>query len=406
MYLTQLDPAFLAVESDSTPSLDLFFSATKALDSRITFVRASTGTFINSAGLVETASSGAARFTHDPVTLASLGLLVEESRANLVRYSQEFDNSYWIKQTGVTVEQANEAADPAGGTSADRVNGFNSGSGDRLQSSSVTATASTAYSGSVWIRGEGVNIGRKLIFSAKRISGATFAGAETEVTLTDQWQRVSVVFTSAADTLTIGLFFNAGIGSGTLASSFLVWGAQLEAGAFATSYIPTDGTIGGKTRAADVVTMTGTNFSSWYNQTEGTLALNARLDRGLGGSGRAAVSIDNGLSNRITIGNTSADGVCNFAVVSGGASQYSPTLSNIWTSGLTRGAALAYISGATRGAANGTLASAGTGSLPIGVNQLTIGATATSTITWCGTISRIRYYRRRLPDASLQSLTT
>jgi hypothetical protein len=46
---------------------------------------------------------------------------------------------------------------------------------------------------------------------------------------------------------------------------------QVEAGAYATSYISTDSTVGGITRNPDNASMTGTNFSSWYNQSEGTL---------------------------------------------------------------------------------------------------------------------------------------
>ena len=62
-------------------------------------------------------------------------------------------------------------------------------------------------------------------------------------------------------------------GALTLTVTGTVQFAQLEAGAFATSYIPT--TTAALTRNADVATMTGTNFSDWYNQSAGTLAATA-----------------------------------------------------------------------------------------------------------------------------------
>ena len=86
------------------------------------------------------------------------------------------------------------------------------------------------------------------------------------------WYRCIAIGTASAVT---GVYFNisntatqlAYSGDGT--SGIYLWGAQLEAGSFATSYIPT--VASQVTRAADVAVMTGTNFSSWYNQSEGTI---------------------------------------------------------------------------------------------------------------------------------------
>jgi len=79
------------------PSLDLRFALAKKLDPRITFTRGSTGTYFGSDGLMRTAAANEPRFDHDPVTGQSLGLLVEESRQNLLTYSNDYYFfSWWL----------------------------------------------------------------------------------------------------------------------------------------------------------------------------------------------------------------------------------------------------------------------------------------------------------------------
>jgi hypothetical protein len=72
------------------PTLDLNFARVKALDPRITFTRASGGSYVGADGLIKLAGVNEARFDHDPVTGESLGLLVEESRSNSLKYSNAF----------------------------------------------------------------------------------------------------------------------------------------------------------------------------------------------------------------------------------------------------------------------------------------------------------------------------
>jgi len=94
------------------------------------------------------------------------------------------------------------------------------------------------------------------------------------------WYRCSIKYSlTGSGTSTIAAIISPGdgqqniVGDGT--SGIYVWGAQLEEGSFPTSYMPTAGST--VTRAADVATITGTNFSSWYNQSEGTVFENVSL---------------------------------------------------------------------------------------------------------------------------------
>ena len=76
------------------PSLNLDFANSKKLDSRINFVRGSTATYTDESGIIRTAAQDEARFDHDSDG-NSLGLLIEESRTNLVTYSEDYSQSSW-----------------------------------------------------------------------------------------------------------------------------------------------------------------------------------------------------------------------------------------------------------------------------------------------------------------------
>ena len=164
----------------------------------VTFTRSTTGTYFDATGTLQTAAINAPRFDYDPISLRPLGLLIEESRANILLNSA----------TGTT--------------------------------QSVTVSA-TAYTLSFYGTG------------TVTLSGASTAGP---LVGTGANNRVSLTFTPTAGTLTL-----------TVSGTVTKW--QLEAGSFATSYIQTAGTA--VTRGADVASMMGANFSSWYNQTGGVI---------------------------------------------------------------------------------------------------------------------------------------
>ena len=123
------------------PSLNLDFAKTKALDPRVTFTRASTGTFVGANDLIQTAASGAPRFDHNPATGESLGLLVEEARTNAALYSDLSSNNVIIDAT----QGLNAATSPDGLFTASLITAT-SISNNFYQATSVTSGSAYSYS--------------------------------------------------------------------------------------------------------------------------------------------------------------------------------------------------------------------------------------------------------------------
>lgn len=226
---------------DPTLALDLDFT-TGSLDAGITFTRATSATYYNSSGVLTTAASGAARFDHDPVTLEPLGLLREEARTNRCLHSADFSNAVWAK-TNITVT-ANDASGPFGTTTADLLTATGANA-TVIQDLGVVASA--AKSGAVYIKrktGTG-NIDLTLD------GGVTW----TTKTITSAWTRFSITQTLADEDF--------GIRIATSGDEIWVEAADVQTGAYITTHIPT--TTAAVTRNADQVSMTGTNFSDWWN---------------------------------------------------------------------------------------------------------------------------------------------
>lgn len=89
------------------PGTRIDFSNRLVVPSPVEFDRATTATYVDKDGVVKTAYPSEPRFSYDPETGESLGLLVEESRTNLLRYTNDIGNApnpYWIQNSvGVNV---------------------------------------------------------------------------------------------------------------------------------------------------------------------------------------------------------------------------------------------------------------------------------------------------------------
>ena len=311
------------------PRMALDFT-TASLDSRVTVTRAlNTATRVNSSGYIETVNANLPRFDFSPVTVGSCqGLLIEESRANALSYSNAFTTAPW--QTLNTVSAAQNATGPNGvansaWTLSDN-DAVNTGSYYRAV---VVANDNTTYTASWFIKkttgaatfpavilnilgGATGVLGTYVINTNTGVATSSGASATTSCVVRDfgQFWRVSITApnNSTGNTVLyhqINPAVNTNGGSTIVPSttgSAVFYGAQLETGAFATSYIPT--TTTSLTRNSDVVSMTGTNFSSWWTSTIGT-AVARVIPNTVSGVRPAAQFDDNSANNIIALrGNT------------------------------------------------------------------------------------------------------
>ena len=307
--------------------------------------------------VLKTAASNVPRFDYDPLTKKCLGLLIEESRTNLLNYSSDFSNADWTKgsstfyhnyviapdgtQTAtlvgptVSVQPYHSATwvpgvtyvysvyvkaitgktisfRMSGVTTGDELRTFTASTGTIIRGSGVDVGSETAtLVGNGWYRVVMVSVARSNSSNYVSIeAGQGFAiwGAQLEVSGTTQAIRTSTIgvgstttaivldasasavdgtyvgnkltianlartitaYVGATKTATVSVAFASAPSSGT---TYYITPATMVVGGFATSYIPTTTTA--LSRAADNASMTGTNFSSWYNQSQGTFVVEA-----------------------------------------------------------------------------------------------------------------------------------
>ena len=346
-----------------------------------------------------TAAVGVPRFEHNPVTGESLGLEIEEQRTNLLLRSEEFDNAAWLKLKGVAgsipVVTANTSVAPDGTLTADTVVFVAPASGDQSVITQTPATSTGTYTGSFHVRATSAgDVGKIIAF--RHVSTAMY----TLITLTSSWQRATATEARSGDNFEITLRPAIGTSSGTV--SVQLWGAQLEAGAFATSYIPT--VASQVTRAPDSASMTGTNFSSWYTQGVGTLF--AQASSVFPASGNFVASIADSGSSVNLIALTMTSGNPSVLINANGSTQ---TLTSIGSITLQQN--VAFKISATYKTNYAYLAANGVSSplistliVPI-VSQLNIGVNAVGGQRINGTIARLAFYPRAFAATEQQAIT-
>jgi hypothetical protein len=277
-------------DSDITPSVPPSFQTGRyidfihdgiILDTRVTFTRASIGTRVNEAGLIEVVQNDIPRVDHDPITLAQKGLLIEEARTNTLLESINLLSVSWFRN-GTSIATSTDFPIFASAElfvytmTGNGVSGFKNVQ-QLFTSSTTTRTLSVYFRRGTndfaqLLGGLDANVFTNFDL-ATRVVG-TRGSAVTESTMQpwkDCWYRCTLT-TSSSTMASFAICIvpsNDAIRnqSSSLATSIYIAGPQIEVGSFVTSYIPTTTVV---TRAGDFASITGHNFSSWYNPVQGT----------------------------------------------------------------------------------------------------------------------------------------
>lgn len=234
--------------------------------------RAGVATFVGANGLIQSASVNTQRIDWSTGTA---GLLVEETKQNPISVSEDLTNAgYWGAAAYNVTVSGNDIASPTGDVNATKVT-VNVSNNNRVTRNSTNAvTGNTTYTISFYALGGTLGQFKINVFDATNgvfiVNGLNYTSQVSTV----RWQRVVITFTTALTTAAILIQPLRDVAS---TGTCWLWGFQLETGAKETSYIPNVG-VTTNTRNADVATMTGTNFSDWYNPTEGSFFVQATVN--------------------------------------------------------------------------------------------------------------------------------
>jgi hypothetical protein len=218
------------------------------------FSRASSGTVVNKDGLIETVGSGEPRIDFKDNTKGAL--LLEPERSNVITYSNDFTQSFYVKDSGVSISSENNIS-PSGILNATKINVTDNG---RIYAN----VSSNTYYSSVFIKA-GSFYHFKLAGSSIDLINETNANGIIE-NYGNGWFRVGVPYTGNRP-FQVQAYPDNTYSSHTTLGNYYIWGGQVEAGSYATSYIPTSGSA--VTRVADACSQSVPD--GVIGQTEGTM---------------------------------------------------------------------------------------------------------------------------------------
>lgn len=314
--MSLLDDASLLLTPNANATSKLYSIIPSNGNGDFTGTRATTATRVNSSGLIEV--TGLNMIRRDYSLGSCPNILLEPQRTNLALQSSSFDNASWVK-LGSTIT-ANSTTSPSGVVDADTITRDGTSQFNPL-TQAIAVTTGTTYTLSVYAK-KGTNNFIQ-IFAATALFTSNFfanfdlntgvvglvgtAATSTITNVGNGWYRCTItgaaISTGAANAFSISLVTSSTAPRGqsnTLTTSVFLWGAQLEAGAYATSFIPT--TTASVTRNLDNITRNNVFANGLITSAGGTwfveIRNNVAVVRDLSTSG---IFLNTGVSS--TIGN-------------------------------------------------------------------------------------------------------
>jgi len=385
------------------------------------FTRGSVATRINAQGLIENVASGQSRLNYPLIDGVQKGCphhILEPARTNIVQYSEDFSNAYWTKNFATIT--SNNAISPDGTLNASKLASSNSGLNSRIEYL-PTVSNNTIYTSSILVKKGSLNfislnlrdktgVTRVAYYDINNgtVSSTINSPADAKIeNYGNGWYRASVSANVLSGSTTVRAQFVLASADGnvdTSINSFIyIWGAQLEAGSYPTSYIPTSGQSGGVTRSAE--TANGSGDAATFNDSEGVLM--AEISALANDSNIEAISINAGnadnrlalfkwnVSNRIQIrvniaGNTPIDAgvsVSNIEDLNKISLKYKSGDYALWINGFE-----VYVN---------SLADT-----PIGLNNLSFDSNGSNGVPFKGKTKQLQYFDSALADTQLEQLTS
>ena len=403
----------------------------KTFSQIITFPRASTATFFNSAGVLTSAAIDAPRLDYNPSTLAAQGLLIEEARTNSIRNNTMVGAAagtpgtlptnwqVFTNVTGLTRQIVGTGTENGITYIEVKLSGTPSGSGvyqfQFEPSNAVAALTAQTWTASSYLKlqaGSYAGVSSNRFGFSEYTSGGAFITFNTVVVASATSAALSTQRATATQTLNGGAttafllpYFELVLSGAAIDITLRIGLPQLELGAFATSVIPTTTTA--LTRSADVAAVN--TLSPWYNSAASTI---------YGEWTNLAATMPSGSVQTVSnVNDTTGNNQQSLFQLQAASTKAS---ANMFSGGVNAGrldAGGAYSNATVKAAAayaaldraisvNGNAAvTSAVGALPVSVTRLELG-NAFLANALNGYLRRITYYPRRLSNAELQAITT